>query len=146
MHGDVKIAEKELRRLFTPLHARSKPKGPIANPAVISGAGGMLKVVPVKIYASDSFALLDSGAVPNLISSKFVEQLNLVRKSTSKPITFLDGSNSTCMGRVCSVPITLGTLTIQLDFRLVKDAPLGTIIELLELTRMKAVLHLEICT
>lgn len=54
----------------------------------------MLKVLPVEIYASDSFALLDTRAVPNVTYAELIEQLNLVPKATPKTITIADESNS----------------------------------------------------
>lgn len=46
------------------------------------------------------------------------------------------------MGRVRGFPITFGTLKFQIDFLMVKDAPLGMIIGLPELTRMKTLVNL----
>lgn len=143
MRGDSKEAEKELRRLFTPLKARAAPrKASKANPAVNPKGDRVLKVVPVQIYGTSTSALLDTGAVPNLISEELAKHLKLNPKPTLKTITVADGSNSSCIGRLRQIPVTFGRLTVHMDFLTVKDAPLGVIIGAPALEHMSAVMDL----
>ena len=58
-----------------------------------------LRVVTLKVYGIESEALLDSGAVPNIISPKLVAKLSLSPQPTGKHITVTDGGNAPCLGR-----------------------------------------------
>lgn len=81
MRGDDKKAERELCRLFTPLKSCFVGK---SNPALISQDEHVLIVTLVKTYGTDDLALLDTGAVKNLISTELAEQLHLTPKATCK--------------------------------------------------------------
>ena len=141
LRGDAKEAEKQLRRLFNPLRPRTK--GPATNAVVTDESlPRVLKLVEVQIYATDVPALLDTGAVPNLISAELVEHLNLLPKATRKTITTADGSNSSCIGRLRNVPITFGHITVHIDFYTIQNAPLGLIIGIPSLEEMRAVIDL----
>ena len=150
VRGDAKDAEKILRRFFAPLRRRNPPvkkKDSAANAVMIGNnpkisRARCLKVVGVQVFATDVTALLDTGAVPNLISAELVDHLNLVSKETRKTITTADGSSSNCIGRLRNVPITFGHITVPLDFYVVRRTPLGLIVGIPSLEDMRAVLDL----
>lgn len=139
----MKTAKKEIRRLFTPLRRKVGDATAAATLEANSGTAGIHKFVLIKVYASDVFVLLDSGAVPNLLSQELVELLNLSVKDTLKTITCANGSNTSIADRARNVPITLGaSMTSQIDFLAVINASFGLIIGLSQMNKMEAVIEL----
>lgn len=57
MRGDAKITDKELRRPFSPLNGQGTKGTSKTNPALVKQVYRVLKVVPVKIYGFEAFAL-----------------------------------------------------------------------------------------
>ena len=140
LRGDAREAEKHLRRLFRTLRRQAKKVGAVLPNQAKRHTSKTLKLTQVQIYATEVAALLDTGAVPNLISAELVDHLNLAPKATNRTITVADGSNSMCIGRLRNVPITFGHLTIHLDFLTVKNAPVSLLIGVPSMEEMRAVL------
>lgn len=81
-----------------------------------------LKAVLELIYGPQTEALLDSGALPCLMSTKLCGQLSLEPKDTSKAINVANGSSAVCKGILHDVPISFRSMSVTLDFH-VNDGP-----------------------
>lgn len=121
IRGDADDSMKKIRKLIS---RRSNLWRFLVGPVVRQPK--RLKVVPVMRYGSQIDALLDSGAVLNLISTKLCDQLSLEPKDSSKKINS-NGSSAVCKGIIYNVPIAFGGMSVPLDF-LVIDGPLFDII------------------
>lgn len=66
--GDADEAKKKLRRLFR--MSRIHTLGAQENPNSDIGDLRRLKVIPVRVYGTFSQVLLDTGAVPSILSSR----------------------------------------------------------------------------
>lgn len=78
---------KELIRLFT---ARSGKKVKVLG-ADSSSVWCVLKIAEVKIYGSEAYEFLDSGAVPNILYKSFTNRLLLIAEDADKGITIYTG-------------------------------------------------------
>lgn len=79
LQGDVMRARKELRKLFgksTVCRIDNFAK------AVKHGSQSILKVCLLKLYGCDAHSLLETGAVPNLTSTRLARKLDLAITST----------------------------------------------------------------
>ena len=108
IRGDADVAKKEIGRLFTKQGGRRR---------VFAGHADMkprrLRLVTLKVYGTEGEALLDSGAVPNIISPKLVVKLCLSPQPTGKRITVADGGNAPCLGSLLQMPTSFGGLVVN---------------------------------
>ena len=83
------------------------------------------------------FALLESGAIPNVMSIAMVEKLNLKLKHAQRSIKVANGTTSACSGVAEQVPIRFGDIIIHLDFLVLSGAQYHIIIGSPALTRLR---------
>ena len=135
MRRDADDAKREIRRLFSSRVSRSVL-------AQVSGPPRRLKVVTIRVYGTVTQALLDSGAVPNLMSSRLAESLSLRPEATTRSITVADGTKAVVCGIVHGAPVSFGGLTEPLDFLVVEGTPFDVIIGCPALEKLQACLDL----
>lgn len=100
-----------------------------------------LKVVALSIQSSRFQGLLDSGVVSNLFSCHFVETLELKVNATSKYITVANGPVSDTLGVFKSLPISLRSLNVALNFLVVEKPPHNVIRRLPSLKALQGCLE-----
>lgn len=93
----------------------------VASPA--TGAPMRFKLVPVSIIGNKKQALLDSGAIPNLMSAGLVGELRMDIKPTFKKIVLARGSSTQCAGTVAGIPVMMDEITMRMDFLVVDNPP-----------------------
>ena len=118
IRGDADVAKNEINRLFAKQGSRGRTFAGHANMKL-----RRLRVVTLKVYGTEAEALLDSGAVPNIISPKLVAKLSLSPQPTGKHITVVDGGNVPCLGALLQIPTSFGGLVVNSDFLVVKGTP-----------------------
>ena len=96
------------------------------------------QVVYVQAYSQPTYALLDSGALPNVMSSSMANTLNVTLKPTNQSIRVASGTAEPCSRIAESVPIRSGSITVHLDFLVVDGVPYDLIIGALVLVKLKA--------
>ena len=135
--GDAESARWEINSLL----ARKARSG--------RGFGGPVELRPrrlglttVCVYGTEANSLLESGAVPNIISPKLVEKLSLAPKETKKHITAANGRGAACMCAPEQVPVSFGSLVSKMDFLVVAGAPFDLIIGLPSLEKIQACIDL----
>ena len=121
MRGDAEEAKEEILRLL----ADSNTRKSVAASA--SATPRHLKVVAVRVFRTNVQALLDTGAVPNLLSTSLAYELGLTVKPTTKNITVINGKRSICRGLVENVPVSFAGIRVSMDF-LVVDGMLFDVI------------------
>ena len=87
-----------------------------------------LRIVTLKVYGTEAEALLDSGAVPIIISPKLVAKICLSPQPTGKHTTVADGGSAPCLGSLLQMPTSFDGLVVNLDFLVVKGTPFDLII------------------
>lgn len=122
LRGDAEDARKDLKKIIRPISS----KRPAINAATSSPR--RLKLVPVKVFGHKTQALFDSGAIPNLISSRLAERLGLEVVPTTKKITVADGTTSECLGAAEKVSISFEGGKTPLNFLVMADLPFDVII------------------
>ena len=85
-------------------------------------------MVSVKVYGTYAQALLDSGAVPYLMSVSLAGVHPLSLEPRTKRITVTDGSNAVVRGFLERIPVSFGTLAVHFDFIVVEVTPVDVII------------------
>ena len=96
------------------------------------------QVVRIQVYSEDTHALLDSGAIPNIISAQMVEKINLELKPTQRSIKVSNGSTERWSGIAKIVPVRFGEITVYLDFFVLPEVPYKVIIGATSLTDNRA--------
>lgn len=92
-------AKKDICRLCT-----TSPRRPVA--AAIGTLPKRLKVVPVPLYGTKMRALLDSGAISDVLNASVASQLYLSPKKTSTKMTVANGQKNTYLGAIIDVPVS----------------------------------------
>ena len=85
-------------------------------------------MITVQVYGTDAQALLDSGAVPNIMSPYLVKRRSLTPESTKKHITVADGKSFPCFGSLRQVPVSSGGLVSKMDILVVTGTPFDVIV------------------
>ena len=117
MRGDADEAKKEIRRLL----AGSNTRKSVA--AAAKATPRRLKVVAVRVFLTDVQALLDTGAVPNLLSTSPAYDLGLTLKPTTKKMTVANGKRFIFHGSFETVPISLAGIRVSVDFLVFNGMP-----------------------
>lgn len=137
--GGAKKAEANLSKLLSlgPAARRKKKvsfDGRVVAAPVPAGdsppASRRLKVVETKVRGTGTYALLDTGALPNMMTEKFPQRLGLAPTATSRRITVADDGKRAVVRDVKSAPVHLGSLTVPMNFLVLCDAPCDVIIGL----------------
>ena len=122
---DAEGARKEMKRLLSRRLGRSR--GFAGHMDVVQRR---LHVVTVQCYGTDAQALLDSGAVPNIMSPHRMKRLSLTPDITKKHINVADGKSSPCVGLLGQVPFSFGGLVNKMDFLVVTGTPYDMIMKM----------------
>ena len=133
IRGDGDEAKKEIRRLFT-----SRPRRSVA--ASIGTLPKRLKVVAVQVYGTQMRALLDSGAIPNVMNASVASKLSLSPKPTSTKITVRQ--KTTCLGSIEDVPVSFNGTVTSLNFLVVARSPVDILIGYPTLEELQACIDL----
>lgn len=139
MRGDAEESKREIGRLFS---ARGGAKGGKVQGIAEENGRRVLKVEKVEVYGSKAFALMDSGAVPNVFSKVFVQRLSLVPRETHKNITVATGTKSPVVGILTEVPVKFGDLVVNLYFLVVDGSPFDVIVGDPAMEELKGVIDL----
>lgn len=75
----------------------------------------------MKFYSTETHALIDTGAVPNLIFQEFCARLSLSPKATDLKIKVTDGAVARVLGCFMYVPVSFGALFVLLDILMVRN-------------------------
>ena len=125
--GDVDDVRKELQEVFS---AKGKKKS--VNAVGEHGNGfvppNRHQVVRLTVHSEHVYALLDSGAIPNVMSLELARKLKLELRPSSRRIIVADGSTNACEGIVDSVPVGFGNIVKKLRFMVIKSVPFHLII------------------
>ena len=128
IRGDGEKAKSEIRRLLT-RGTRVRRNVAAAVPgSSLTVRPRRLKVVQIKTFGTDAEALLDSGAVPNLISEKLCKKLSVDFNKKHIGLTVADGQRAHSIGTITDVPISFDDLHISMDFYVMKNPPFEVII------------------
>lgn len=121
--GEVKISDRGSGRSGGP----SAP-GRAGKAASAPVKGRKLHMVSVKVYGSDVRALLDTGALPNIMSHRLCEESHLNPSENLRRIKVADRATARVWGELKGVLVTFDTLTANLTFLVVADFPFDLII------------------
>ena len=77
------------------------------------------QVAKLTVYSEHVYALLDSEAIPNVMSSKLAKKLKLRLESTQRRIVVANGTSGSCDGVVSDVPIGFGSIVMRLNFMVI---------------------------
>ena len=135
IRGDGDEAKKEIRRLFN-----NRLRRPVA--ASIGTLPKRLKVVSVYVYGTQIRALLDSGAILNVMNASVASELSLSPKPTSTNITVANGQKTTCLGSIEDVPISFNGTFTSLNFLVVEGSSVDILIGYPTPEELQACIHL----
>ena len=84
--------------------------------------------VKLAVYSEPVFWLLDSGAIPNVMSDSLAEKLRFQLSPTKRRIVVADGSTGDCAGILQEILVSFGDIAARLDFMVIKSLPYHLII------------------
>lgn len=143
LRGDAEQAKKDLDKLFSKNGLRV---GVLAEGETKESGDkeeSCLAVASIKLYGTETHALMDTGAVPNVVSSAIVEHLGIKPEVTKRVVTMASGEKAVVLGKVKDVPVTLGDLIAKMDFIVLENLPFPALIGRPSLTRLGCVLDLK---
>lgn len=82
----------------------------------------------MELYGTENYALLDTGAVTNLISGDLCQKLALSPTEIDRQVTVADGTVAKFLGSVKGVPVSYGSIVSHLEFLVVKNTPFDVIV------------------
>lgn len=110
-------AEKELNKFFGKETSKR-------NTNVARDKNGNVKRIlnfcPLKFFVQSNYCLLDIKAVPNFISTTFVDRMCFTTSPTKRFITVADGTMKKCREVVTNVSIIFVELRTKIDFLVIK--------------------------
>jgi hypothetical protein len=122
VRGDAEHAQKTLKKL---LAARSSSK---VSTIDTDSVPRKLRLVAAEVESKEVLALLDSGAVPDIMSSRLARLLQLQPKSTSRNITVANGATTAGAGVLQGVNVKFGDIQVHLDFLVIENPPFDIIV------------------
>lgn len=100
-------------------------------------------MVPIKILGINTQALLDTGSITNLFSSRLCDLLALRPKKSGKSIKVADESMDPTCGTLNALPISFGEHSFEMDCIVVDDMPVQMIIGLPTLEKLEARIDMD---
>ena len=67
----------------------------------------VLELATLKLYGSDVYALMDSGAIPNVVSPQLCERLGLNPERSARRISTATGEKFNQLGILRALPVAL---------------------------------------
>lgn len=138
--GDAASAEKDLDRML----GKNKLKVGVLEEDKNQGNDEQeekcLAVASLKDHGLEAYALLDTGATPNVMSLQLAKQLGLQLQETKKVVTVANGSRSGVLGKVNCIPVLFESLQVYMDFVVLENVPFDVVIGRPTLKRLGAVL------
>ncbi len=95
-------------------------------------------LVRVQVYSESTIALIDLGAIPNVMSHKMVKKLHLRMQPTNRSIKVANCASENCMGTLDEVPISMGELAVPMDFLILEETPYDILIGLPTMIQLRA--------
>ena len=126
----VKMIRKLLGRGMATTATADLSSGPIPT--------RVLRKQNVRVYGTTCSALLDSGAVPNIMSLPLAELLSLSPKDTGKKIRVADGSVSRCVGVLTEIPVAFDNIFVSTNFLVVSSPPCDLLLGVELMNNLKA--------
>jgi len=87
-----------------------------------------LELAKLNVYCSDVFALMDTGAIPDVVSKSLCLRLNLPTVLSDRRITTATGEKSEKLEVVENLPVLFGNVAVELSFLVVDKCPYEMII------------------
>ena len=123
VRDDADDAKKEMQKLFCSGTRKTKIATVWDTSFPLS-----TQVGSIQYLLQGGKALLDSGEIPNLMSSRLSDELSLTPSPASRQFTVANGDTSQCIGTVSSVPVSFTDLIVPIDFLVVLNTPFDLII------------------
>lgn len=102
-----------------------------------------LAVAPVRIHGMELYALMDSGATPNVLSPSVVKWLSLNPEGTKKVVTVATGDKSGAQGKLTNIQVLFEQLQAGIDFIILENVPFDVVIGRPTLKRLGGVLDFK---
>lgn len=142
LQGDANSARKELQRIL----GKAKLKLVVLEEYIDRNSDNeesCLAVPAVRTYGVELYALLDTGAILNVMSPQVVRKLSLKPEKISKVVTVAPGDKSSAIGKLSNVPLLFGNLQDEVDFIVLENIPFDIIIGRPTIKRLGGVLYFK---
>lgn len=133
--GDSVEAQKELCKLLCSTMSRCRVNA--ANkPADLQKR--ILKLCLVHVCGSECLALLDTGAVPNIISNILLNRLGINAKTTKITITVASAANTKYTALIHDIHVMFGEVTTHMKLLVIERVQVDKLIGVTKLEQLKA--------
>lgn len=120
LRGDTVEEKKGISRI---LATRTKIKVQMVLGTSKDHKKRFLKVVRLKLYGSEAYAMMNYGAIPNLMSKKIEERLCAKTEEATRTIYMATGNKSPVVGMLKTVPVYCAEMAVDSDFLVVDGYP-----------------------
>ena len=125
--GDVDNIRKDLQKVLsgrvkkTPLNVAGEEEEGHVPP-------NRHQLVLLTVHSEPVYALLDSGAIPDIMSARLAEKLKLEVEPTNRRIIVANGASEGVKGTVTNIPVGFGSVVTRLNFLVMESVPFDLII------------------
>ncbi len=96
------------------------------------------QIMQLMVYFEHVFGILDSRAIPNVMSDRLANKLKLSLTPTERRIIVADLSTGGCKGIASDVPVVFGKVVVRLKFMVIESVPYDLIIGTPALVQIRA--------
>ena len=86
------------------------------------------QTLTVTVYGHPVRALLDTGAIPNLLSLAVAQKIGVLIEPSEATIRVANGDTANSMGEVRNLPVVFDDMVVPLDFIVLENSVLGMIL------------------
>lgn len=128
LQGDAASVRKELDRIFGKGKLKLGVIEEIEQTPLSEKEETLLALALAKVHEMDVYALLDSGAAPNVVSPLLAKRLSLRTEQSAKVMNVANGDNSDVLGKGVDVPVLFEGLEARIHFIVLKNVPFDLLI------------------
>lgn len=81
-------------------------------------------------FGTEFVALLDRGAVPNIISNNLLNLLLIKPKTTRRTITVSSDANTECIESFQDIPVIFPEVTTHMEYLVTGEVPVNALLDL----------------
>lgn len=125
---DAERTKKNLSQILSKTRPSRKANLSQEEGEVVDASPRVLRIIQGGVHGLDTWALLDTGAVPDILSLSFAQKLSMRFTKITKGITVTNGQICSTVGIVQDLPIPLQDKKLSPKFLVVKYSPLDVIV------------------
>eukprot|EP00172_Hildenbrandia_rubra_P002482 Plantae.Rhodophyta-Hildenbrandia_rubra.ctg3341.p1 GENE.Plantae.Rhodophyta-Hildenbrandia_rubra.ctg3341~~Plantae.Rhodophyta-Hildenbrandia_rubra.ctg3341.p1 ORF type:complete len:780 (+),score=121.43 Plantae.Rhodophyta-Hildenbrandia_rubra.ctg3341:795-3134(+) len=144
LRGDALRARSQLRSLFRGRRAQGARRAVntlqvnALQETLDAGAPRKHQTAQAEIFGLKIHVLLDSGAIPNIMSKTLADRLNVEVVESSRKLTVANGEGARSVGIVENLPVTFDSAPVAISFLALEATPFDLLLGMPTLVALQA--------